>query len=122
MSKRTAALLGLLTSILLAVVTYLLRRRQYGPAPVYVVDGKPFGFRGVMLPGVGIILSRQHLLDPDLMAHEQAHWMQAQRDGPFTFARRYVWWGLRYGYWDNPYEVEARRIAYEKTGYLLEKS
>ena len=31
-----------------------------------------------------------------------------KRDGKLRFAVQYLWWSLRYGYRNNPYEIEAR--------------
>ena len=50
-----------------------------------------------------------------LIRHEQAHLEQIERDGRVRFAVRYTWWLARYGYWRNPYEVEAR--AAEQSSY-----
>jgi hypothetical protein len=46
--------------------------------------------------------------DTRLIRHELCHLQQIERDGRVRFALRYSWWLLRYGYRDNPYEVEAR--------------
>jgi len=46
--------------------------------------------------------------DAALIRHEKAHLEQIERDGRVLFSIRYLWWLARYGYWDNPYEVEAR--------------
>lgn len=43
-----------------------------------------------------------------LLRHEREHLRQIERDGRLLFALRYSWWTLRHGYWNNPYEVEAR--------------
>lgn len=42
--------------------------------------------------------------------HENAHKVQILRDG-VVFYFNYLYWNLRYGYENNPYEVEARRYA-----------
>jgi hypothetical protein len=46
--------------------------------------------------------------DDRLLRHEREHLRQIERDGRLLFALRYSWWTLRHGYWNNPYEVEAR--------------
>ena len=46
-------------------------------------------------------------LTPKLVRHELAHVRQWQAN-PLTFPVRYVLNHMRYGYDDNPYEVEAR--------------
>jgi hypothetical protein len=40
--------------------------------------------------------------------HELEHAYQIIRDGPFMFYLKFFLYSLRYGYHDNPYEVEAR--------------
>lgn len=34
-----------------------------------------------------------------------------ERDGRILFGIKRLWWLARYGYWRNPYEVEARVVA-----------
>lgn len=48
-----------------------------------------------------------------LLRHECKHLEQIGRDGRLLFALKYSWWTLRYGYWLNPYEVEAREAEYQ---------
>lgn len=43
-----------------------------------------------------------------LLRHERCHLEQIEREGRILFALKYSWWTLRHGYWNNPYEVEAR--------------
>lgn len=40
--------------------------------------------------------------------HELAHVAQYQRYGLFNFLLRYIWYSIRYGYYKNPLEIEAR--------------
>lgn len=49
-----------------------------------------------------------HESDQRLLRHERKHFEQIERDGRLLFAIKYSWWTLRHGYWNNPYEVEAR--------------
>jgi hypothetical protein len=44
-----------------------------------------------------------------LIRHERKHLEQIERDGRLVFSIKYLWWLARHGYWNNPYEVEARR-------------
>lgn len=46
--------------------------------------------------------------DQLLLRHERKHLEQIERDGRLLFAIKYSWWTLRYGYYMNPYEIEAR--------------
>lgn len=63
-------------------------------------------------PATAVTLGRTIVLDPTarltraLLAHELAHVEQWRRDRLFPL--RYAAASLRYGYWNNPYEVEAR--------------
>lgn len=43
------------------------------------------------------------------LRHEICHVRQWQRDGFLPFLFRYLWFSLRKGYRQNPYEVEARQ-------------
>ncbi len=79
---------------------------------------------GTLIPRIGGILARMSgpaaavtlrrtivvrpgvRLSPDLLAHELVH-VRQWRDDPL-FPVRYCIATLRYGYHDNPYEVEAR--------------
>lgn len=46
-----------------------------------------------------------------LLRHEAKHLEQIERDGRLLFSVKYLYWLVKYGYWDNPYEVEARAAA-----------
>lgn len=46
-----------------------------------------------------------------LFRHELEHAYQQMRDGRFKFYLKYFYYSLRYGYDNNPYEVEAREAA-----------
>lgn len=48
---------------------------------------------------------------PMLLAHERTHLMQMERDGWLVFHIKSLWYLLRYGYHDSPYEIEARQIS-----------
>ena len=50
-----------------------------------------------------------------LLSHERCHLDQIERDGRLTFSINYLWWLCRYGYWRNPYEVEARAAESKTT-------
>lgn len=43
-----------------------------------------------------------------LLRHEQCHAMQIQRDGRFVQPLKYLYYTIKFGYRENPYEVEAR--------------
>jgi len=68
---------------------------------------KAFGLAAVTMPWRTIHVLPDHEADAGLLRHEIVHIKQIERDGPLTFSARYLFWLLRYGYRDNPYEVEA---------------
>ena len=43
-----------------------------------------------------------------LLRHEAKHLEQIERDGRIVFSAKYLYWLIRRGYWNHPYEVEAR--------------
>jgi hypothetical protein len=45
---------------------------------------------------------------PSLLRHEVEHIRQWQREGFFFFLAKYLWYSFRVGYYNNPFEVEAR--------------
>ena len=54
--------------------------------------------------------SKEHFLrDEKWMRHEMCHIRQFKRFGPAGFCVRYLWESIRHGYFNNKYEVEARR-------------
>ena len=53
--------------------------------------------------------------DERLLRHERCHLEQIERDGRLLFALKYSWWTIHHGYWNNPYEVEARAAESKTT-------
>ena len=51
------------------------------------------------------------LIDKFLYIHETCHIIQVKRDGRIKFLIKYLFFNLKYGYYNNPYEVEARNYA-----------
>jgi hypothetical protein len=66
------------------------------------------GYTGICLPPFGIFILSECMHNSALVQHEQCHWRQAQRMGVARWAITYLWYNLRYGYQNNPLEVEAR--------------
>ena len=69
---------------------------------------RTLGFHAVTLPGKRIVILPDHYNDAELWAHELCHIRQIERDG-WKFWPRCIWYVIRYGYWQSPYEIEARR-------------
>lgn len=66
------------------------------------------GYAGITLPPFGIFIVSERINDERLIRHEQVHWQQAQKLGVVRFYVQYLWFNLRYGYHNNPMEIEAR--------------
>lgn len=66
------------------------------------------GFRGWASFWDTIYLMPGSESDAGLIRHEAKHLEQIKRDGRLVFAVRYLYWLARYGYKNNPYEIEAR--------------
>lgn len=49
-----------------------------------------------------------HEQNQRLLRHERCHLEQIEREGRLLFSIKYLYWLFRYGYYMNPYEVEAR--------------
>lgn len=49
------------------------------------------------------------LVTPEWCRHEDRHKAQYREEGTFKFIVKYLWYLVRYGYYNNPYEIDARR-------------
>jgi hypothetical protein len=65
------------------------------------------GLAGLAMPWRTIYLLEEFKDKADLIAHEMVHIEQINRDGPFIFSVKYLYWLVRVGYWENPYEKDA---------------
>ena len=66
------------------------------------------GFSGITLPPFAIYVLAEQMGNQRLRRHEEAHWEQYKRMGAVKFYAAYLWFTIRYGYWNNPLEVQAR--------------
>lgn len=69
---------------------------------------KKFKFIGWTSAWGVIYLHPNHMNNQRLIRHEQVHAMQIQRDGVVWQPIKYMYYLIKYGYRDSPYEVEAR--------------
>lgn len=76
----------------------------YGPWRWFL---KLAGFRAITMPWKSIYILSEFESDHTLRRHELVHIDQIERDGPTKFSFLYVIFLVRYGYWRNPYEIEA---------------
>ncbi len=72
------------------------------------------------------ILLRKPLeqVDDDLIAHELVHVWQGQHEWIrlwSSYLRPSTFWGDRSGYWENPYELEARSAVERTAGKLQQR-
>lgn len=65
-------------------------------------------FGGITLPPFGVYILVERMGDAQLVRHEQRHWHQAQEMGVLRWYATYAWYTIRYGYRNNPLEVDAR--------------
>lgn len=49
------------------------------------------------------------VVNQKILKHEQQHLNQIEKDGSWKFVIKYLFYLLKYGYTNNPYEVEARK-------------
>jgi hypothetical protein len=77
-----------------------------GPIWRWILDRADAG--AITLPSRTIVWHPAHADDPRLRAHELAHIRQIDRDGAWRWSFLIVWYLLRYGYHDSPYEIDAR--------------
>jgi hypothetical protein len=63
----------------------------------------------VLWPFVLFRHTREEVSDR-LYRHELQHVYQIKRLGRLRFYWTYIWQARKYGYWNHPYEVEARKM------------
>lgn len=51
-----------------------------------------------------------------LLRHEAKHLEQIRRDGRIVFSAKYLYWLIRRGYLNHPYEIEARAAEADQKG------
>lgn len=67
------------------------------------------GYAGITLPPFGIYILKERINETTLRNHELVHWEQYKKLGTIGFYAKYLYYNLKYGYWNNPMEVEARQ-------------
>lgn len=70
-----------------------------------------YGLAGITMPWGTVYLHKEYFRHRALRRHELFHLRQIRRDGAITFSVKYLFWLFRYGYWGNPYELEAYASA-----------
>jgi hypothetical protein len=54
------------------------------------------------------ISKKEFLQNIPLLKHELCHVRQYKQQGLIIFLAKYLWYCAKYGYYNNPFEVEAR--------------
>jgi hypothetical protein len=101
---------------------------RYRPKPPLIREAGPwltwalrrsFGVDAIVCPWRVVYIAPDCMHDLLLRLHELVHIVQIERDGPLRFAVRYLWHLWRIGYWDMPYEIEARQRALGASRWLI---
>lgn len=70
----------------------------------------PRGYKAwVIAPYIFFRTSKEETTDR-LFRHEMQHIYQVDKNGWLKFYIKYLWYSIRHGYQNNPYEVEAREL------------
>lgn len=75
----------------------------------YLLDS--VGAAGITMPWGRVYIHPQYWHHRGLRRHEAIHLIQLAHDGPVRFTILYLYYLARYGYWNNPYEIEAYHYA-----------
>ena len=67
-----------------------------------------WGYTGLATFWDTIYFREKKYMTEKLMRHEEMHIKQMHRDGKFIYAIKYNYFWITRGYWNNPYEIEAR--------------
>ena len=78
----------------------------WGPFWWFLVQ---YGFLAVPMPWRVVYVLPEQIDSQVLREHERVHYEQMEKDGLLWWHLKYAWFLLIYGYWNNPYEVEAYR-------------
>ena len=81
---------------------------KYNQKWVNIFKRKKFKAFSITLGQTSYFTCDEIKVDKAWHKHEDKHKEQWKRDGRIKFSIRYLWWSLRYGYYNNPYEIEAR--------------
>jgi hypothetical protein len=57
------------------------------------------------------VSKKDFLKNTDWLCHELQHVLQWHKNGVVGFLGKYVWYSIKYGYYNNPFEKDARQNA-----------
>ena len=58
-----------------------------------------------------LTIGKPYMLSESHYNHEVCHIAQVKREGRLKFICKYLYYNIKYGYKNNPYEVEARKLS-----------
>ena len=67
------------------------------------------GMVAITMPWKTIYLKQGYVAPEWLIRHEEVHIKQIKELGAFKFTFLYLWYIIKYGYENNPFEIEARK-------------
>lgn len=82
--------------------------KAYGPWTILL---KSIGCVGIVMPWRSIYYLEPWHRSPEFRRHELVHIAQIERLGAWRFAALYLYYLARYGYANNPLEIEANGLT-----------
>lgn len=70
-----------------------------------------FNYGAITTPWRTIYVRKDKMGDEGLINHELVHISQIEKYGPVVWTIKYLYYNFKYGYYNNPFEVEARLIS-----------
>lgn len=64
------------------------------------------------------VTKQEFLQNEKWVKHEIKHLEQYRQHGYFGFLAKYLWEGMKHGYYNNKFEIEARQAEDEKDNHL----
>lgn len=99
-------------SLIVGFVSYSILKKD----KVYYI---PFDIPGKQMaatvPPFGIFIESKYRKDDEMLRHELVHWSQYRRMGLYGFYSTYFSEYKKYGRFNGPMEVEARKLSKVKT-------
>ncbi len=114
MDKGRLIKVSIIVTIILVVILYIELQRRNNHPKIIIIPKFSNRFDGITLPPIGIFMDTRTVARadfPNRKRHEMAHWKQFQSHGLFGFYIGYLINSYKYGYKNNPWEIEAKIAA-----------
>lgn len=79
------------------------------------------GVRGIVIGRTIMFSEKAEDIPKWVFRHELEHAYQVMREGTLRFYLKFFYYSLRYGYKNNPFEVEAREHQYDELTEIEEQ-